>query len=247
MPAVEDNLIAVTEDGPRFRRPPWPLSVVMDALLGAAAYFASYWLRFHGGSLATFLPGILSTAPLVVGSQIFVLAILQAYARRPRASWLIRVTSGTLLGTVAGSGVVLFTHGFEGVSRVAFAADALFFTVIALTWRCAWVLGARAFATHTVAGTPGELADRAAELTTIRGVVFSLYSYRELLKNLVLKDLKLKYRGSVFGFLWSLANPLLMIVVYTLAFTFILRIRSECFVFYLMLGSSPGRSSPAPP
>ena len=40
---------------------------------------------------------------------------------------------------------------------------------------------------------------------------------------LVLKDLKLKYRGSVFGFLWSLANPLLMIVVYTVAFTFILR------------------------
>jgi ABC-2 type transport system permease protein len=57
--------------------------------------------------------------------------------------------------------------------------------------------------------------------------VASLYEYRELLKNLVLKDLKLKYRGSVFGFLWSLANPLLMIVVYTIAFTFILRVRSK--------------------
>ena len=50
------------------------------------------------------------------------------------------------------------------------------------------------------------------------------------------KDLKLKYRGSVFGFLWSLANPLLMMVVYTIAFTYILRIRSEGFVFSLMLG-----------
>ena len=40
----------------------------------------------------------------------------------------------------------------------------------------------------------------------------------------------------MFGFLWSLANPLLMIVVYTVAFTYILRIRSEGFVFYLMLG-----------
>ena len=73
-------------------------------------------------------------------------------------------------------------------------------------------------------------------MTTLRAVVASLYSYRELLKNLVLKDLKLKYRGSVFGFLWSLANPLLMIVVYTVAFTYILRVRSEGFVFYLMLG-----------
>jgi ABC-type polysaccharide/polyol phosphate export permease len=40
----------------------------------------------------------------------------------------------------------------------------------------------------------------------------------------------------VFGFLWSLANPLLMIVVYTVAFTVILGIKNEMFVFYLMLG-----------
>ena len=73
-------------------------------------------------------------------------------------------------------------------------------------------------------------------MTTLGAVVGSLYRYRELLKNLVLKDLKLKYRGSVFGFLWSLANPLLMIIVYALAFTYILRVRSERFVFYLMLG-----------
>jgi ABC-2 type transport system permease protein len=66
--------------------------------------------------------------------------------------------------------------------------------------------------------------------------VTGLYSYRELLRNLVIKDLKLKYRGSVFGFLWSLVNPLLMIVVYTVAFTYILHVRSEGFVFYLMLG-----------
>jgi ABC-2 type transport system permease protein len=80
------------------------------------------------------------------------------------------------------------------------------------------------------------LVDRSAETTTLRAIVLSLYSYRELLKNLVLKDLKLKYRGSVFGFLWSLINPLLMIVVYSIAFTFILRVRSRGFVFYLMLG-----------
>jgi ABC-2 type transport system permease protein len=81
-----------------------------------------------------------------------------------------------------------------------------------------------------------DLVDRAVEMTTLRGVAASLYSYRELLKGLVLKDLKLNYRGSVFGFVWSLVNPLLMIVVYTIAFTFILGIRNEMFVFYLMLG-----------
>lgn len=80
------------------------------------------------------------------------------------------------------------------------------------------------------------LVDRAAERSSIASTFLGLVRYRHLLLNLVLKDLKLKYRGSVFGFLWSLANPLLMIVVYSIAFTHILRIGSEGFVFYLMLG-----------
>ena len=76
----------------------------------------------------------------------------------------------------------------------------------------------------------------------------ALYRYRELLKKLVLKDLKLKYRGSVFGFLWSLANPLLMIVVYTVAFTYILRIRErEVRLLPDARAARRGRSSPAPP
>jgi ABC-type polysaccharide/polyol phosphate export permease len=82
----------------------------------------------------------------------------------------------------------------------------------------------------------GDLIDRAAQRSSISGTLSGLFRYRHLLRNLVLKDLKLKYRGSVFGFLWSLANPLVMIVVYTVAFTYILRIRTEGFVFYLMLG-----------
>jgi ABC-type polysaccharide/polyol phosphate export permease len=48
--------------------------------------------------------------------------------------------------------------------------------------------------------------------------------------------LKLKYRGSVFGFVWSLAHPLLMVAVYTLAFTYVLQMRSEGFVFRLLVG-----------
>jgi lipopolysaccharide transport system permease protein len=80
------------------------------------------------------------------------------------------------------------------------------------------------------------MVDRAAEAPTIRRTLSGLRRYRHLLRNLVLKDLKLKYRGSVVGFLWSLANPLLMGAVYTVAFSSILGIRSEGFVFYLMLG-----------
>ena len=35
----------------------------------------------------------------------------------------------------------------------------------------------------------------------------------ELLRNLVRKDLKVKYKGSTLGFAWSLANPLLLLAV----------------------------------
>lgn len=80
------------------------------------------------------------------------------------------------------------------------------------------------------------MEDRAAVRPTLGRTLRGLRDYGHLLRNLVVKDLKLKYRGSVLGFVWSLANPLLMIVVYTIAFTYILRIPTPGFVFYLMLG-----------
>jgi ABC-2 type transport system permease protein len=44
----------------------------------------------------------------------------------------------------------------------------------------------------------------------------------ELLAELVRKDLKVKYKNSALGFVWSLANPLLYLAVFTLVFTFFL-------------------------
>ena len=49
-----------------------------------------------------------------------------------------------------------------------------------------------------------------------------LYSYRELIENLVVRDLKLRYKNSVLGFLWSLINPLLLMLVFTVVFTVML-------------------------
>src|SRR3954469_5159118 len=217
------------------KRPSWLLGVFLDAVLGVTAYIASYWLRFDSERLTAFLPGAWSTAPLVVGAQILALGTLQAYAPRPKASWLARVVAGIVLGTAAAALLLRIVVGFQGISRMAFAADTLLLSIAAIGWRGVWVLRARVRARALASASTAELVDRADEMT-LGVVVVSLYRYRSLLKALVLKDLKLKYRGSVFGFLWSLANPLLMIVVYTLAFTVILGIRSEMFVFYLMLG-----------
>jgi homopolymeric O-antigen transport system permease protein len=81
-----------------------------------------------------------------------------------------------------------------------------------------------------------EMEDRAAVRPTLGRTLRALGQYGHLLRNLVVKDLKLKYRGSALGFVWSLANPLLMIAVYTIAFKYILQVRTPGFVFYLMLG-----------
>src|SRR5262245_14521694 len=69
--------------------------------------------------------------------------------------------------------------------------------------------------------------------------MISVFRYRELIRNLVLKDLKLKYRDSALGFLWSLANPLLLIVVYSFVFGHILRGGPPNFAYFLMVGILP--------
>ena len=66
-----------------------------------------------------------------------------------------------------------------------------------------------------------------------------LFSYKELVRNLVAKDLKVKYRGSVLGLLWSLLNPLVMIVVYSFAFQYILRIGIKNYPLFLITGILP--------
>jgi ABC-2 type transport system permease protein len=210
--------------------------VLLDAWLGIGAYLASYWLRFPGDRLETFLPKAWSTMPFIVAGQLVALSIAGAYARRPGIDWFRRVIVGVMAGTAVSTALLGATIGFEGVSRIAFGADAMLLSIAALGWRGVWVLSRRRRARVAVRMRGDDLIDRAEETMTLGATVTSLYGYRELLKNLVIKDLKLKYRGSVFGFLWSMVNPLLMIIVYTVAFTYILRAPSEGFVFKLMLG-----------
>ncbi len=48
-----------------------------------------------------------------------------------------------------------------------------------------------------------------------------LAKYRELLLNLVIRDIKVRYKNSVLGFFWSLLNPLMQVAVITVVFKFV--------------------------
>lgn len=63
-----------------------------------------------------------------------------------------------------------------------------------------------------------------------------LWEYRELIGNLVVSDLKIKYADSMLGFAWSLLNPLLMMVILYLIFSNFYRNAQENFVIYLLIG-----------
>ena len=60
--------------------------------------------------------------------------------------------------------------------------------------------------------------------------------YIELLKQLVLKDIKLKYRRSYLGYIWSILNPLLMMIVLTVVFSNLFKFDIPNFSAYLLTG-----------
>jgi lipopolysaccharide transport system permease protein len=64
-----------------------------------------------------------------------------------------------------------------------------------------------------------------------------LWLHRELLWNMTVKELKVKYKRSVLGFLWSFMNPLIMLAVFSLVFTILVKNDDmQWFVVYLMSG-----------
>jgi ABC-2 type transport system permease protein len=71
---------------------------------------------------------------------------------------------------------------------------------------------------------------------TVRQQLSDLWRYRELLVGLVRKELKVKYKDSVLGFLWSMLNPALYLVVYYVVFQIILGNGIPAFAIYLLSG-----------
>jgi ABC-2 type transport system permease protein len=63
-----------------------------------------------------------------------------------------------------------------------------------------------------------------------------LFAHREILMNLVRKEIKVKYTSSVLGAAWSMLNPLLFLAVFTLVFGVVLKNGTPYFPVYLLSG-----------
>ncbi len=69
-----------------------------------------------------------------------------------------------------------------------------------------------------------------------------LYRHRALIGILTARELKARYRGSLLGYFWSLLNPLLMLVVYSVVFQVLLPNRAEStkpYALFLFCGLMP--------
>ena len=64
----------------------------------------------------------------------------------------------------------------------------------------------------------------------------NLKKFLPLLKELVSRDIKTKYRRSILGVFWTLLNPLLMMIVLSVVFSHLFRFQVENFPVYLLCG-----------
>ena len=91
--------------------------------------------------------------------------------------------------------------------------------------------------THTSA-TSFATETSSAERKARKGTTPSSWQHNWfVLTSLVSKDFKLKYRRSLLGVLWSVLNPLLMMVVLAAVFSYMFRFSIDHYPLYLILGT----------
>ena len=71
----------------------------------------------------------------------------------------------------------------------------------------------------------------------IKAYISGFFEYRPLLMELVKRSIKVRYRHSVLGMLWTVLNPLLNMVVLTIVFSHMFRMDIDNFPLYVLIGN----------
>ena len=67
----------------------------------------------------------------------------------------------------------------------------------------------------------------------------NLVAYKDLLRNSIAKELKVRYRSSFLGFVWSMLNPILYLAIFSLVFSVFMDAGIPNFPIYLLAGLLP--------
>ncbi|WP_141730855.1 ABC transporter permease [Oligoflexus tunisiensis] len=62
------------------------------------------------------------------------------------------------------------------------------------------------------------------------------HTWLDLVTLLVQRDLRVRYRGSILGYCWSMLNPLLYMIILSLVFSHIVRIKMDAFAIFILSG-----------
>jgi len=69
-----------------------------------------------------------------------------------------------------------------------------------------------------------------------RASIRELWAFRHLIRSLVVRDLKIKYQGSMIGIAWTLLNPLLTVAILVTVFSHVIRIGIDHYWAFLLSG-----------
>lgn len=70
-------------------------------------------------------------------------------------------------------------------------------------------------------------------------MIKEIYTYREMLFNLVRRDLRARYKASMLGFLWTFINPLMQLAIYSIVFPYLMKVTEENYTMFLFVALLP--------
>ncbi len=73
-------------------------------------------------------------------------------------------------------------------------------------------------------------------MASYKNEAFDIFRYKELLRNLVMRDIKVRYKRSVLGFLWVMLNPLFMMLILNMVFSDVFKVTTKNYTSYLLSG-----------
>lgn len=142
-------------------------------------------------------------------------------------------------GKAEGSDFALTVSGEEGEGRdtsgevILFAAHGEDHIWIGLHY---WKLVVIGFGLLLIYAIVAMIRHRHGKNVISTKMLFALKKYRFLIRQLVARDFKTKYKRSVLGVLWSFLNPLLMMIVQYVVFSTIFRSDIKLYPAYLLIG-----------